>query len=362
MNEPRNTFSAPAIQTVTAVDPRRISRPLSVAPMMDWTDRDFRFFLRQITRRSFLYTEMITTAAILNGDRARLLAFSEIEKPLALQLGGDNPTDLAKCVRIAADWGYDEINLNVGCPSDRVQNGNFGACLMARPEVVADCVAAMTAASPGPLITVKHRIGIDRDRTSAPRTPRYEDLAGFVETVAAAGCRRFIVHARIAVLGGLSPRENREVPPLRYEDVFRLKRDYPALAIEINGGIRDLATAREMLEKTDGVMIGRAAYETPWIFSTADREFPFGNDSITADEPNVTRRSVLEAMVPYIEARLRENRTQHSVLRHMLGLFAGEPGARAYRRAISEKNYPERNPGATIRLLTDLLPSEVLDS
>ncbi|MEQ9362769.1 MAG: tRNA dihydrouridine(20/20a) synthase DusA [Leptospirales bacterium] len=369
----------------SAASPRPVARPLSVAPMMDWTDRDFRYFFRQISRHTFLYTEMVTTAAILNGDRDLLLGYSEPEKPLALQLGGDNPTDLARCARIAQDYGYDEINLNVGCPSDRVQNGNFGACLMAQPELVAECVAAMKGAGRGDVpVTVKHRIGIDRDGRGRA-LDRYEDLRRFVATVAGGGCRRFSVHSRIAVLGGLSPRENREVPPLRYEDVFQLKREFPELLIEINGGIRNLRAAGELLEKTDGVMIGRAAYETPWIFGRADLDFytpngqprnyeapPIGSDPPEFRRPESTgkaaqeftgptRRSILENMIPYLESRLRDGRKQHQVLRHMMGLFAGQRGARAYRRMISEREYPELNPEQTIRALTALIDPEILD-
>lgn len=341
--------------------------------MMEWTDRDFRYFFRQISRRTFLYTEMVTTAAILHGDRELLLGFSDIEKPLALQLGGDHPADLARCARIAEDFGYDEVNLNVGCPSDRVQSGNFGACLMAQPELVAECVAAMQAATVLP-VTVKHRIGIDRGLDGKP-LDRYEDLERFVDIVAGAGCRRFSVHARIAVLGGLSPRENREIPPLRYDDVFRLKRAFPELLIEINGGVRELATARGLLTKTDGVMIGRAAYETPWIFQSADRDFYTGAESTTPPigetAQNVsagtavahagTRRTVLEAMIPHLEWRLAGGRKQHQVLRHMMGLFAGERGARAFRRAISEREYPELDPEGTIRKLCELIEPEILD-
>jgi tRNA-dihydrouridine synthase A len=335
--------------------------------MMDWTDRDFRFFVRQITRSTFLYTEMVTAPAILNGERERLLAFSEIEKPLALQIGGDDPRQLAECARIVEDYGYDEINLNVGCPSDRVQSGNFGACLMARPQLVAECVAAMRQSTRLP-VTIKHRIGIDRDSEGRP-LDRYEDLARFVETVAAAGCRRFIVHARIAVLGGLSPRENREVPPLRYDDVFRLKREFPGLTIEINGGVRDLATARALLRETDGVMIGRAAYENPWALAGADewiaahRETGAGGAGVNFEPPasETTRRAVLLGMIPYLESRVREGRTQHSVLRHMLGLFAGETGARAFRRYISEKAYPLTDADATINGALQLIPTEILD-
>ncbi|MDX1387987.1 MAG: tRNA dihydrouridine(20/20a) synthase DusA, partial [Acidobacteriota bacterium] len=239
--------------------------PLSVAPMMDRTDRHYRRFVREITRRTLLYTEMITTGAVLQGDRDFLLGFSPEERPLALQLGGDDPEALSECARIAEDRGYDEVNLNVGCPSDRVRQGRFGACLMAEPERVADAVAAMREATSVP-VTVKHRIGIDD-------LDRYEDMALFVRTVAGAGCDRFSVHARKAVLGGLSPKANRTVPPLRYEDVHRLKREHPGLRIEINGGIASLEEVRRQLEFVDGVMIGRAAYDDPFLLSTVDRDF-----------------------------------------------------------------------------------------
>ncbi len=369
-------------QTRTAAAPARAAsaplstplRPLSIAPMMEWTDRDYRFFMRQMTAKTFLYTEMVTTAAILNGDRERLLGFQAVEKPLALQLGGDNPRDLAECARIAADLGYDEINLNVGCPSDRVQSGNFGACLMARPELVAECVAAMQAAVPVP-VTVKHRIGIDRIPGATPpdedrALDRYADLHSFVATVSAAGCRRFIVHSRIAVLGGLSPRENRDVPPLRYDDVYELKRDFPELQIELNGGVRDLATAAEHIAQCDGVMIGRAAYETPWIFAGADRwHESFAKDDAKADGANEaqtsaspTRRAVLDAMIPHLADHIQNGGKPHQVLRHMMGLFAGEPGARAYRRAISEKNYPAEIAARTIAQLSEHVSDEILDA
>lgn len=358
-------------------------RPLSIAPMMEWTDRDYRFFMRQITAKTFLYTEMVTTAAILHGDRERLLGFQEIEKPLALQLGGDNPRDLAECARIAADLGYNEINLNVGCPSDRVQSGNFGACLMARPELVAECVAAMrTALSNQVPVTVKHRIGIDRIPGATPESDRaldeYADLHTFVRTVSAAGCRRFIVHSRIAVLGGLSPRENRDVPPLRYADVYQLKRDFPELRIELNGGVRDLTAAAEHAKQCDGVMIGRAAYETPWIFAGADRWHNRALNTLDTaasaepatlnrgtNHPNAsrpTRRAVLTAMTPYLANHIQGGGKPHQVLRHMMGLFAGEPGARAYRRAISEKNYPTEDAAQTIAQLSKHLSDEILDA
>jgi tRNA-dihydrouridine synthase A len=296
---------------------------LSVAPMMDYTDRHFRYFLRQITQQTLLYTEMITTAAILHGDRPRLLGFSWAEKPVALQLGGDDPKALAQCAQIAADFGYDEVNLNVGCPSGRVQNGNFGACLMAQPQRVADCVAAMGNATHLP-ITVKHRIGIDeRDR--------YEDMAQFVQTVAGAGCQRFTVHARKAWLQGLSPKENRDVPPLRYGDVYRLKSEFPRLIIEINGGIRTLEQAEAHLQQVDAVMIGRAAYENPYLFAECDRLF------YDAEAIPPTRSGVIEAMLPYIEDWVSQGHKLHSITRHMLHLFAGQPGSRSWKRHLTEE-------------------------
>jgi tRNA-dihydrouridine synthase A len=298
--------------------------PLSVAPMMDRTDRHFRYFMRQITRRTLLYTEMVTAPAILHGDRDRLLGFSPEETPLALQIGGDQPQELAQCARIAEDMGYDEINLNVGCPSDRVQNGNFGACLMAQPQRVADGVAAMIAAVRIP-VTVKHRIGID-DRD------RYEDMVNFVETVSAAGCQRFTVHARKAWLQGLSPKENRDVPPLRYEDVYRLKQDFPHLFIEINGGIKTLEQAQAHLQTVDAVMIGRAAYDDPYLFAAADGDI-YGETSSP-----LTRHEVAEAMLPYIEAWTRQGLKLNKITRHMLQLFAGQPGSRAWRRHLTEQS------------------------
>ncbi len=290
--------------------------------MMDRTDRHFRYFLRRLTRRTLLYTEMVTTWAVLRGDREHLLGFDPDEKPLALQLGGDDPEALAACARIAEDLGYDEVNLNVGCPSERVQKGSFGACLMAAPRIVADAVAAMRAAVALP-VTVKHRIGID-DLDS------YELLARFVATVAEAGCDRFSVHARIAWLSGLSPKENREVPPLRYPDVYRLQRDFPRLAIEINGGVGSLDEAEEHLEHVDGVMIGRAAYDDPYLFATADQRI-FDDES-----PSASRREAVEEMVPYLERWHRQGLPVARVTRHMLQLFAGRPGARAWRRSLSE--------------------------
>jgi tRNA-dihydrouridine synthase A len=299
--------------------------PLSIAPMMDYTDRHFRYFMRQITRRTLLYTEMITTAAILHGDREKILGFSPEEKPLALQLGGDNADDLAQCARIAEDMGYDEINLNVGCPSSRVRDGHFGACLMAQPKKVAKAVEAMQKAVTSP-VTVKHRIGID-DRD------RYEDMINFVRIVADAGCRRFTVHARKAWLKGLSPKENRTIPPLRYHDVHRLKQEFPHLFIEINGGIKTLEQVREQLKFVDAVMIGRAAYDNPFLFARVDRDIYQEN---TAPP---TRQEVIEAMFPYIDFWLAKGWKLNAVSRHMLELFAGKAGSKAWKRHISENAY-----------------------
>jgi len=304
-----------------AVAPQRGPlRPLSVAPMMDVTDRHFRLLLRQLTRRTLLYTEMIATGAILRGDRERLLAFDEAERPLALQLGGEDPQALAECARIAADLGHDEVNLNVGCPSEKVQEGRFGACLMARPDQVARCVEAMRAAVGIP-VTVKHRIGID-DRDA------YEDLLGFVDVVAGAGCDRFIVHARAALLG-LSPRENRAIPPLRPHDVHRLKRERPGLRIEINGGIASLDQALEQLRHVDGVMIGRTARDLPSVLLDADARI-FGDAA-----PHARIEDAVIALLPHVEAWVTSGGRLQDVTRHLLGLFAGRRGARAWRRLLS---------------------------
>lgn len=316
--------AAKAADADTGVAERRgVTAALSVAPMMECTDRHFRYFLRQISRHTLLYTEMIVTGTIIHGDRPRYLDFSEAEHPIALQLGGDDAEALATCARIAEDWGYDEVNLNVGCPSSRVSSGSFGACLMARPEVVARAVEAMRAAVAIP-VTVKHRIGID-DRD------RYEDMREFVRVVAEAGADRFSVHARKAWLSGLSPKENREVPPLRYADVHRLKREFPHLPIEINGGIVDLDSAQEQLAHVDAVMIGRAAYNTPWIFAEADARF-FGSVA-----PTPTQKAVVEAMIDYVEAQRGRGVPLHRITRHMFQLFAGQRGARGWRRYLTEQ-------------------------
>ncbi|NEZ58604.1 tRNA dihydrouridine(20/20a) synthase DusA [Adonisia turfae] len=301
--------------------PSQRLHPLSVAPMMDRTDRHFRYFMRQITQKTLLYTEMITAQAILHGDRTKLLGFDPLEKPLSLQIGGDDPQLLAKCAQIAEDLGYDEVNLNVGCPSNRVQSGNFGACLMSQPELVADCVAAMQAVVDIP-VTVKHRIGIDD-------CDRYEDMVRFVTTVMAAGCHRFTVHARKAWLQGLSPKDNRTIPPLRYDDVYRLKQEHPELWIEINGGIKTLEEADTHLQQVDAVMIGRAAYDTPYLFAVADR------DIYAANAP-LTRHQIVTAMLPYIARWTEQGTKLHSITRHMLQLFHGQPGSRAWKRHLTD--------------------------
>lgn len=321
-----------------------LSTPLSIAPMMDRTDRHYRYFMRQITRRTLLYTEMVTTAAILHGDRQKLLGFSPEEKPLSLQIGGDDPQDAAECARIAEEMGYDEINLNVGCPSSRVQNGNFGACLMAQPEKVAQVVEAMQKAVSIP-VSVKHRIGID-DRD------RYEDMTEFVRIVSESGVERFSVHARKAWLQGLSPKENRDIPPLRYEDVHRLKQEFPHLFIEINGGITSLEQVREQLQSVDAVMIGRAAYDDPYLFATVDRDF-FGENTIPP-----TRQQVVEAMLPYVDYWISRGFKLHTISRHMLQLFAGQPGTKAWKRYLSDRAcLPDAN-SETLRQAFAQVPSE----
>jgi len=294
---------------------------LCVAPMMDWTDRHCRFFHRLLSPHALLYTEMVTAPAVLHGDRARLLGFDPSEHPVALQLGGSEPHELAAAARVGESLGFDEVNLNVGCPSDRVQSGRFGACLMREPALVADCIAAMRAAVSIP-VTVKCRLGVDEQ-------DEYEDLERFVETVRATGCNVFVVHARKAWLEGLSPKENREIPPLNYARVYRLKRDFPALTIIINGGIASVADVHEHLQHVDGVMLGRTAYHEPYRLAEIEHEV-FGT-------PLPDRDAVLARLKPYVEAHLaRGDRLQH-ISRHILGLYQGLPGARAFRRLLSER-------------------------
>jgi tRNA-dihydrouridine synthase A len=306
--------------------------------MMEWTDRHCRYFHRLLTRRALLYTEMVTTGAILHGNRDRLLAFDPLEHPVAVQLGGSTPRDLAASARVCAEFGYDEINLNVGCPSDRVQEGRFGACLMAEPALVGDCVAAMKAAVTIP-VTVKCRIGID---DQDPETA----LDALADTVVAAGVDALIVHARKAWLAGLSPRENRDVPPLDYDRAYRLKQAHPRLPIVVNGGIADLDAARMHLAKLDGVMVGRAAYQEPWRLLAVDREL-FG-DTIGFG----SAKAAAEAFIPYIEREVARGTRLHAITRHTLGLFHGQPGARAFRRYLSTEAV---KPGAEARVFAEAM-------
>jgi tRNA-dihydrouridine synthase A len=308
---------------------------LSVAPMMDWTDRHCRFFHRLITRRARLYTEMVSTGALLHGDVARHLDYSADEQPLALQLGGNDPAELAHCTRLAQTWGYAEVNLNCGCPSDRVQRGAFGACLMAEPQRVADGVKAMLDAGTLP-VTVKHRIGIDR-------IERYDFVRDFVGTVAGAGCEVFIVHARNAWLDGLSPKDNREIPPLRHDTVHRLKQDFPALTIVINGGIVGDAAITEQLRQVDGVMIGREAYHHPWSMHGWDAAF------LGSTAPAVQREAVEAAMLSYMQDLHAKGQPWTHAARHMLGLWNGTPGARRWRQVWSDHRLKAQPPAEVAR-------------
>lgn len=306
---------------------------LSVAPMMDWTDRHDRYFLRLITRHARLYTEMITTGALIHGDRDRLLRFDAAEHPVALQVGGSDPDAMARAATVAQAWGYDEVNVNVGCPSDRVRSGRFGACLMAEPETVAACVAAMRRAADLP-VTVKCRIGIDDQQGYGP-------FRRFVDTVADAGCGTFLVHARKAWLNGLSPKENRDIPPLDYPMVHRLKADRPDLAVVLNGGIGTLAQAEAQLGSVDGVMIGRAAYRTPMILAEADRRL-FDPTAPVAEPVDIVRR-----FLPYIDAETRGGTPLIAITRHILGVFHGRAGGRQWRRHLSE-NAPRKGAGVAV--------------
>ncbi len=307
---------------------------LSVAPMLDWTDRHCRYFHRLLSSQTLLYTEMVTTGAIIHG-KGDFLAYNEEEHPVALQLGGSNPQDLAHCAKLAQQYGYDEVNLNVGCPSDRVQNGRFGACLMAEPQLVADCVAAMKSVVDIP-VTVKTRIGID-DMDS------YEFLTDFISLVSEkGGCEQFTIHARKAWLSGLSPKENREIPPLDYSRAYQLKKDFPHLVIAVNGGVKTLAEVSEHLQHLDGVMIGREAYQSPYLLAEVDQTI-FGMDT-----PIKKRSQIIEEMFPYIERQLAQGSYLGHITRHMLGMFQNMPGARQWRRYISETAH---KPGAGIEVV-----------
>ena len=294
---------------------------ISVAPMMDWTTRDYRYFARLFNPNIVLYTEINKKKKNIHGSASRHLDYSNQEHPIVLQLGGSNPQDLAICTKMAEDWGYDEVNLNVGCPSDRVQNNKIGACLMAEPNLVAECIYAMQRAVTIP-VTVKHRIGIDEMQS-------YEEMLHFVDTVAQIGCTHFVVHARIAILQGLSPKENREVPPLRYEDVYRLKRERPHLTIEINGGIKTVEETKAHLEHVDGVMIGREAYHNPYLLAELGELWQL-------DAPN--RFEIMAQMMPYFEQRLAQGAPISVLTRHILGLFQHLAGARKWRQALSGGN------------------------
>lgn len=312
---------------------KKIDRRLACAPMMDLTDRYCRYFLRLISGHTLLYTEMITTGALLHGDCDWLLRFDPVEHPIALQLGGSDPADLAFCAKLGEAAGYDEINLNLGCPSERVQSGCFGAALMAEPELVTDCIRAMNDAVAIP-VTVKQRIGIDHQDS-------YGELSDFVGCVSESGCSVFIIHARKAWLHGLSPKQNREIPPLQYDLVYRLKRDYPQFEIVINGGVNSLNAVLEQLKLVDGVMIGRAVYHDPWLLAEADRLI-FADDHAIPD-----RYRIVELMLPFIDRELKQGTPISRITRHMLGLYHGQAGARAWRRYISE-NAHKKGAGSEI--------------
>lgn len=316
----------------------KFAHRLSIAPMLEWTNRDFRYLVRLISRQCLLYTEMVTTGALIHGDRARFLAHDDVEGPLSLQLGGSNPVEMAECAEMAQDWGYDEVNINVGCPSDRVQSGMFGACLMSEPQLVAECVAAMQEKVNIP-VTVKTRLGIDEQDS-------YEFLTQFIETVSAAGCKTFILHARKAWLSGLSPKENRDVPPLNYQRVYDIKKDYPDLHISVNGGIQSLDEVQTHLKQVDGTMLGRVVYHDPYRLATADSAI-FGQV-----DQGLSRHEIVEAMLPYISQRMEVGRSLKSITRHMLGLFQGQPGAKAWRRYLSENAHLK---GARIEVIEDAL-------
>ena len=314
------------------------AKVLSVAPMMDWTDRHCRYFLRLFNRHVHLYTEMVTTGALLYGDRHRFLHFDNQEHPVILQLGGANPQDLAQCSKFAEDYGYDAVNLNVGCPSDRVQKNKIGACLMAEPELVAECISTMQASVKIP-VTIKHRIGIDN-------LDSYEHLYKFVETVAQTGCQTFIVHARIAILQGLSPKENREVPPLRYDDVYQLKRDFPHLDIHINGGIKTVDEISQHWQHLDGVMMGREAYHNPYILAKALSLW---------DEEASTAHQILEAYYPFMEQELSAGVPLMQMTRHILGLFQGMAGARKWRQHLSTYAHQKHQGLALVKEAADFI-------
>jgi tRNA-dihydrouridine synthase A len=318
---------------------------VSVAPMMDWTDRHCRYMLRLISRRALLYTEMVTTEAILCGDRERLLSYDQLEHPVALQLGGADPDALAVCARIGAECGYDEINLNVGCPSDRVQSGRFGACLMLEPDRVARCIEAMASVVDIP-VTVKSRIGVDNQ-------DEWESLSALARVTREAGSVRHIVHARKAWLKGLNPKQNREIPPLRYDIVYRLKQAEPSLVVIMNGGLQSSVDIDLHLSEVDGVMLGRAVYQNPYLLAHVDGDY-YGDN-----RPTISRRDIVIGMIDYIEKEIKEGTTPRSLTRHMVGIFQGMPGARRWRRHLSEDVHQGQPVGAAIRYALDQIPPEI---
>jgi tRNA-dihydrouridine synthase A len=314
--------------------PDTLNRRFMVAPMMDWSDRHCRYFHRLLSQQAVLYSEMVTTGALIYAEADRFLRYNIEEQPLALQLGGSNAAELAQCSKMAEDYGYNEVNLNVGCPSDRVQNNMIGACLMAHPQIVADCLEQMQAAVDIP-VTIKHRLGID-DMDS------YDALKQFVETVRQSGCKVFIIHARKAILQGLSPKENRDVPPLKYDWVYRIKQEYPELEVHINGGIKTIEQCHTHLQHVDGVMLGREAYQNPYLLAEVDQAF-YGRTT-----PMIGRKQAALAMIPYIETQLAQGVSLNHIVRHMLGLFHAQRGGKQFRRYISENAH---KPGASIEVL-----------
>ncbi len=331
-----------------AITRDRVNRRFSVAPMLDWTTSEARVFHRLISRQALLYSEMVTTGALIHGDARRFLAYDDSEHPVALQLGGSNPAELARCSRMAEEWGYDEVNLNVGCPSDRVQNNMIGACLMAHPQLVAECLSEMQAATRVP-VTVKHRLGID-DLDS------FEHLHRFIEIVRESGCKTFIIHARKAILQGLSPKENREIPPLIYDHAYRIKQLFPELEVIVNGGIKTLDECKTHLQQLDGVMVGREAYQNPYpLLSRVDSELYGDHHSIPS------RIEVAEAFIPYLERRLQQGVPLYAIVKHLLGLFHGERGGRLFRRYLSENGHQRGAASDTFRAALALVAPEPCD-
>lgn len=332
---------------------------ISIAPMLDITDRHFRYFCRILTKKSMLYTEMVTSSAIIHGDRHKLLDFDAFEKPLALQIAGCDKDEIAQAVKIAEDWDYDEINLNVGCPSDRVSGNQMGAALMAYPEKVAEIVEAMKKVTNKP-ITIKHRIGIDGTNILPSSLPKiiydkYEDLENFIKIVSSAGISHFIIHARIAVLEGLSPKENREIPPLKYEYVYKIKEYFPDLFVEINGGIKTIESIREHLKHVDGVMLGRVAYENPFLLTEVDQFYESGNVN------NISRRQIIEKLIEYVERFGKDQKLGYQALKNTIGLFYNKRGSKLWRQIINPPWGEGIYAKDVLMHALELLPNEVLD-